>query len=192
MNTKYDDYSAEALVRAYNESVEVAKSKGLTTYKPVQRFPDDETAKQNLEMIESSIRAAVEVEKTETIVKRKRPTKAVLRAEGEKAVETFGKKTKTKATKKSASKGNTVTKGTEFLEVIEVREGTNREKLALLLIKNVNKSLPISEVCKHVYGKSENPALFNVVNGLIVTLKKKKLPYQVKKEKGKIGLYTTK
>jgi len=196
-NEAYDSMSAEALLRAYNENVEIARSKGLEHYKPMVQFPDKETAIKHLESIDSSIRATVEATQAELSGRRKRePTKAELRVEGAKAVKTFAKKKKAEAKEAKAepeqtkpSKGG---KAPSFIEAIGVREGTNKEKLASLLIKNVNKSLPMSEVCKHVYGKGDSPAIVNVIGGLINNIKEKKLNYTIKREKDRIGLYTSK
>jgi hypothetical protein len=190
--SKYDEMSAEALLRSYNENVEIARSKGLDRYKPMTQFTDKETGIQHLEEIESSIRAAVEAVKAESTPARKRePSKAKLREEGEKAVKEFSKKKKAEA-KEAKAPTNKGGKTQSFIGAIEVRIGTNKEKLASILIKNVNKSLSMTEVCKHVYGKGDSPAIVNVIGGLINTIKEKKLNYTIKKEKDKIGLYTSK
>lgn len=208
-SSQYDGMASDALLRAYNENVEIARSKGLDHYKPMVQFSDRESAIKHLDSIDSSIRAAVEASKAELTGKRKRePTKAELRVEGTKAVKAFTKKKKAeekeakaaaKATVKEETKtppprkgGKSASATGNFIEDVGVREGTNKEKLASLLIKNVNKSLTMTEVCKHVYGKSDNPAIVNVIGGLINNIKEKKLNYQIKREKDRIGLYASK
>lgn len=209
-SSAYDGMGSDALLRAYNENVEIARSKGLDHYKPMVQFPDKEAAIKHLESIDSSIRAAVEAAKAELTGKRKRePTKAELRVEGTKAVKAFTKKKKAEAkaeaketvkeevkavTKTSPPRkgGKSASATGNFIEDVGVRLETNKGKLASLLIKNVNKSLTMTEVCKHVYGKSDNPAIVNVIGGLINNIKEKKLSYQIKREKDRIGLYTSK
>ena len=209
-SNNYEGMTPDALLRAYNEQVEVARSKGLEQYKPLTRFEDEETAKKHLEQIESSIRASVEASKAEAAPQRKKePTKAELRTEGVKAVKTFNSRKKKEAkeqkaaekAEKAAAKAKEVPapkqqkavgKSADFIEAAGLREGTNKAALASLLVKNINKSIPLAEVCKHVYGKGSNPAITNVIGGLIINIKEKGLKYEIKKDKENVGLYTSK
>lgn len=80
------------------------------------------------------------------------------------------------------------------------RPGTNRERLLKALDENYKKQVPILDLLKAVYGSKnlENTgALGMVIKGAEGTIKKHKLPYQLKREKNDakeatIGLHPAK
>jgi hypothetical protein len=210
---EYKDMDVEQLTRSYNESVEVATSKGLSQFKAIPKFKDKATALKFLEQIDAAI-AGVTATAAAT-PPAKPPTKAETRKEGDKAVKEFKKnggkitkvepepKVKAKAVPKAPAKAATkaATKapaapakakggaaGT-FLEQIAAREGTNKEKLATLLHKSLGKDLNLGDVTKVVYGKADNPAIAAVINGLSQTIKKNSLPYEIRTKENKVGLH---
>lgn len=80
----YDDMDLAHLLRAYNETVEVARAKGITGYKPAVRFSDRTDAISHLQLLESTIKAWDEGQRAADRDKRKGPvpvelTKAELR-----------------------------------------------------------------------------------------------------------------
>lgn len=112
MSIAYADMDTSALVRAFNEAVEIALSLGLQHYKPVTRFPDKAIALDHLKQIDSSIKAARGAESAEKKPDRKREpeatkpvvpvkqSKAELREAGEAAVEEFQKDKRDKGVKR--------------------------------------------------------------------------------------------
>lgn len=112
MSEAYAEMDTSALVKAYNESVEIALSLGLQHFKAVTRFPDKALALDHLNKIDSSIKAARSAEAAENKPERKRepvvakpvvpakPSKAELRQAGEEAVEEFKKGEQDKGVKR--------------------------------------------------------------------------------------------
>jgi hypothetical protein len=86
---EYKDMDVEQLTRSYNESVEVATSKGLSQFKSIPKFKDKATALKFLEQIDAAI-AGVTATAAAT-PPAKPPTKAETRKEGDKAVKEFKK-----------------------------------------------------------------------------------------------------
>lgn len=80
-------------------------------------------------------------------------------------------------------------KGGEFLDAIEARDGTNKAKLAALLMDRLGKDVKLTEVTKAVYGTTSNPAIAAVINGIAGTLKKKNVPYEIRRKDDALGLY---
>lgn len=75
-----------------------------------------------------------------------------------------------------------------FLAAFGVREGTNKAKLVTLFYENRNKTVALSEITKKVYGKTVTEeakgAIKMVINGVVKTMEKEKLPFKLIKEKG--------
>lgn len=195
--SKYDNMELDQLVRAYNETVEIAATKGLER-KPVTKFADRDVALKAIEAIESSLRAHGAGEKASKKQKGKAPVPAPVpakKAAGGKGTE--GKKPPASSvTTRKVGQREAVTSATgklgDFHKSLSLKEGTNKEKLATLLFNKLGKELSLSEVCKSVYGK-ENPAIEAVIGGLSKTLSVASSPYVIKRSKEKgVGLYPAK
>ena len=73
----------------------------------------------------------------------------------------------------------------ELCEAFEVRKGTNREKLLVVLSKSFERqALTVEALALAVYAAADQiAALLMVMKGLQTTIDKKKLPYQIIREK---------
>ena len=101
---------------------------------------------------------------------------------------------------KAPKAGKTATpkkSGGKLVEQFEAREGTHREKLLAAFDANFGKQLTVNALLKSVYGSANierKGALMMCLKGAAGTIKKNKLPYQIKKEKNEakeltIGLH---
>lgn len=101
--------------------------------------------------------------------------------------------------KKSASASGTKANGSSNKLAFEfgARLGTKRERLLIELHKNYRKQVPIKVLLKATYNRvndEDKGALAMIIRGATVTIKKNRLPYQIKKEKNEakettIGLH---
>jgi len=76
-------------------------------------------------------------------------------------------------------KGKTVVKASTF----GIREGTNREKLAIAMAARLGEMVPLTEWSVAVYGKENANACVNVIGGVILDLKKNKVKFEIIKDK---------
>jgi hypothetical protein len=90
-------------------------------------------------------------------------------------------------------KGRVVSSGSKLAAEFKARPGTFRRKLLVALEKSFGKQVAISELCMAVYGSdSKIGPLMMCLNGAILTIVKEGLPYEIKKEKGTIGIHAKK
>lgn len=68
-----------------------------------------------------------------------------------------------------------------------IPEGTNRDKLAKAMVKRLGEMVPLSEWSKAVYGKENASACARVMDGFIGDIKKRKLKFEIIKDKNAKG-----
>jgi hypothetical protein len=68
-----------------------------------------------------------------------------------------------------------------------IPEGTNRDKLAKAMAKRIGEMVSLVEWSKAVYGKENASACDRVMNGFILDLKKRKLKFEIIKDKNAKG-----
>lgn len=171
MEEDYVKMSGAELVSAYNKMAGSAEGVALQT-RTVTRFADQATAVKRCLALASSIKARKEGLKgtSEKDVPAAKP------------VSTAAPAKKPATVKKEGAKPVQTGIAAEF----EARAGTIREKLLLALHANFKKQVPLNTLLKATYGNlnTENKgALMMSMKGALLTIKNKKLPYEIKKEK---------
>jgi hypothetical protein len=169
MAKDFTTMTGPALVSAYNEMANSALGKELGA-KPVTRFSDQPAGVKRCLTLASSIKARQEglaaikptvVEDTEVTTKAKKVKKV-----------NGVSKTSASANKRAAEFG--------------ARPGTVREKILIALDDNYRKMVPLKTLLKAAYGRVDDEdkgALSMSLKGANDTIKKGKLPYQIKKAK---------
>jgi hypothetical protein len=182
----------------YNELVEEANTIGLEGYKPLTtRFRDAATGAKRCEALAEAIEArkakiasgeinaASPQENTEEVVEDPPPPSVSPENQEQKPMGKTGTKKKGKATpaKKVVAKAapKIVAKRNGVVEEFGTREGSYRELLLLCLYGKKNKPVPLTEVAKTVYGKSDEESRMKckaVIIGLNMMIENGKLPYK--------------
>jgi hypothetical protein len=183
-------------VKKYNELVEEAKALGLTAKPISRRFRDPETGAKRCEALAEAIeaqRAKIASGEVETAAP---PEEAAEEAPPPSNQETK-KMVKSSTAKKPAAKKVVAKKAARAKPVAAqkaaaekrngpagefgTREGTNREKVLLVLHAKKNKPVTLTEVAKSVYGKGDDENRLKVkavIVGLNMMIEEKRLPYK--------------
>lgn len=170
INNTQETEMSKAQVEKYNSLVATAKVAGVVV-KPVKAFHDSKTGEERIKALEAKIK---ETSKPGWVFPTKQPiTKEVLL----KAVKE----------KPAAPKKEEKPQATGIAAEFRQRPGGNREKLLLILEKNLDKMVTDEKLAKGLYGEDgQEGAMRMVMKGLIEACPK---TYQIKREGVEYGLF---